>query len=353
MGGGYGTIYRMLFGGRKATPFITPNSKANRFECAGCHAVSRDGSYVAFAAQTDGYLYVTRGDDAERPVIAPAATNPQPNATNMTISPDGKRVLVSHGLPNQGSSGRLSVWRTDTGEKEAEIDAAALGLPGAKLFFPEWSPARDEVVATVAVQEVQPWSVADGHIVRFPFKDGKFGEATRVVLESKDEFHYYPTWSPDGEWIAFVSAPSCGGASYGNGCVTYDNQHSRLRLVRRNGGRIYDLARATGTENTSTWPKFAPFALDGCKTFFLTFNTRRGYGFLVPPSTPGNGGRPQLWMSRIDTAALETNPNADPSSAPTWLPFQDTGGRAARTRSASPASASTTRPPDQGADASA
>ena len=52
---------RLLFGARATQPFIVPSSPSNSATCGGCHAVSRDGSTIAFE----------QGDtaDASRPPV--------------------------------------------------------------------------------------------------------------------------------------------------------------------------------------------------------------------------------------------------------------------------------------------
>jgi hypothetical protein len=303
-------LYRLAFGAAKAQPFIVPGSAGNRFTCAGCHAVSRDGNVIAFSAEQAGFLTVARADDTAHPLIAPA-TPPLPDGNMMSLNRDGSLVLVSYGVG--GDNGKLAVRRTATGAEVARLDPAVLGTPERRVYFPEWSPDGTELVATLASRDERPWSVNDGYLAIIPYNDGAFGPARILVPPDPGAFHFYPTWSPDGRWVAFASAPLAG--------KSYDNASARLRLVSRDGGRVYDLARATqAVGKTSTWPKFAPFQQAGGQLFFLTFNSKIDYGLVLQNSLDPTGGLPQLWFAAIDLRTLDSG---DPSSAPLWLPFQE------------------------------
>jgi hypothetical protein len=143
-----------------------------------------------------------------------------------------------------------------------------------------------------------------------PYDGGKFGPARVVVAHDRD-IHFYPSWSPDGKWLVFVSAPAAGPRAQ-----SYDNAQARLRLVAAAGGPVYELARATqGTGNTSSWPKFTPFSQLGGQLLFVTFSSKADYGFVVRGRTT-----PQLWLAAIDLRRLA---GGDPSWAPVWLPFQE------------------------------
>jgi hypothetical protein len=305
-------MYRLAFGSRKAQPYVVPGTPSNRFTCGGCHSISRDGTTLAFSAEQEGYLTVARTEDPTRQLIKPA-TPPVTDANMVSLNRNGSLVLVSYGVG--GDNGKVVVRDTASGAEVARLDPAVLGTPERKVFFPEWSPDDKEFVATLASQDERPWSVNNGYLVVIPYNGGAFGPARVVVPAEPGLFHFYPTWSPDGRWIAFASAPSP------NTARSYDNYQARLRLVSRDGGRVYELARATqGIGKASTWPKFAPFQQTGGQLVFLTYNSKIDYGFVLKNSANLPGALPQLWLSAIDLGKVSTG---DPSSAPIWLPFQD------------------------------
>ena len=304
--------YRLLFGARKALPFITPATPAvNPFACSGCHSVSRKGNVIAFTEGelASGFLAVANTADPTQQSIRPPATGAIHDSAMMAVSPDGTRILTSYGS-------RLVLRDATNGQVLGSVDPSFLGTEG-QGYFPEFSPDGQEIVLTLSSQAVVEWSVRNGELAILPYNGGQFGPA-RVIVPAGTDFHFYPTFSPDGKWVAFASAPVSGVLAD----ASYNRSQARLRLVSREGGQVYELGRATqGVGHTSTWPKFAPFIQDNGNTLFITYNSKIDYGFALKNSTlPPAQAHPQLWFSAIDLRNLASG---DPSFAPIWLPFQE------------------------------
>jgi hypothetical protein len=302
-----GGTYRLPFGATQAVPWITPGTESNPSACGGCHAVSRDGNVIAFTSDAAaGYLQVS---DAADPTHKRIASEGDRNSSMLALNRDGSRVLVAF-------DGRLTLRDTADGSVLAEADETLFG-DGRSAYFPEFSADDREVVVTLSDAPDSFWSVVTGDLAILPLDGDQFGEP-RVIASTPDQVHFYPSWSPDGEWILFASAPIFS--------LSYDQPQARLCVVHRDGGRIYELGNATqGVGNTSTLPKFAPFVqADG--SMFFTFNSKLDYGFLLENSarqTPAER-LPQLWLSVFDPSRIEDD---DPSSAPIWLPFQQVDQR--------------------------
>jgi hypothetical protein len=303
--------YRLLFGARRALPFITPaTAQVNPYACGGCHSVSRKGNIIAFTEGdvASGFLAVAQTADPTQQTVRPPATGAAHDSAMMAVSPDGTRVLTSF-------NSALVLRDATTGQVLGTVDPSFLGTERAG-YFPEFSPDGSEIVLTLSNQADVEWSVRSGQIAILPYNGGQFGPA-RVIVPGGTDFHFYPTFSPDGKWVAFASAPvSATPTGY-----SYNQSQARLRLVSRDGGQVYELTRATqGIGHTSTWPKFAPFIQDDGQTLFITFNSKIDYGFLLKNTTlPAPQTHPQLWFSAIDLRKL----SSDPSYAPIWLPFQE------------------------------
>jgi hypothetical protein len=316
-----GGLYRAPFGARTAAELVAPGTGANGRRCAGCHGISRDGKVIAFSAgdavDQPGSLTDALVTAPAAPLIAPASP-PVPDASTMSLNADGTLLAVSYGTSG-ADSGHLVVRDATTGAVVARLDPAVLRTPETRVLFPEWSPDGKKLVATLSTQGLEAHTVTDGIIAVIPYDGGHFGPATVVVPKDAGGLaHYYPSWSPDGQLILFVSASP---PSRLMDDVSYDNPSARLRLARSDGSAVYELARVnTGPAggHTAGWPRFVWSA---GPPWFFTFHSKRDYGFVLPNDQVAGpkGGLSQLWLASIDPARLP----ADPSSAPVWLPMQD------------------------------
>jgi len=185
--------YRLLFGAKRALPFITPATPTiNPFRCSGCHAVSRKGNVIAFTEGdlASGYLALADTADPSQQTLRPPSTGPMiHDSAMMALNPDGTRVLTSF-------DSKLVLRDTQNGQVLGTVDPSFLaGERGG--YFPEFSPDGKEIVLTLSSQPDVEWSVRSGHIAILPYNDGQFG-AARIVVPGGADFHFYPTFSPDG-----------------------------------------------------------------------------------------------------------------------------------------------------------
>jgi hypothetical protein len=310
-------IHRARFDASAASPFIAPNSAANAHACGGCHVVSRDGATIAFGADDPGYLTVARAAAPAQPLVAPA-TPPEANASTMSLTADGSLLAVSYG-GNGDDAGHLVVREAAGGRVVAALDPTVLGTAETRVFFPEWSPDGAQIAVTLASRSLEPRTVSDGYLAVIPYDGGRFGAARVVVPRGSDGLiHFAASWSPDQQYLLFVSASA---PSRLMNDVSYDNPSARLRLVRADGtGGVSELGRVNqGGGHTAGWPRFV--ASSGGGPWVFTFHAKLDYGWLLANHEVAGpkGGLSQLWLGTIDPALLP----ADPSSAPVWLPLQD------------------------------
>jgi WD40-like Beta Propeller Repeat len=321
-------IFRLPFGADQAEPFIMSNTRTNTRQCGACHSVSQDGSTIAFTARNyDG------GPEDQRSGSLVTTPTAQPNnhlidatvpgtydSSMMALSSNGKRVLVAFDERLElRSSEAAGASKYKPGDVIAALSKADLG--GKSGYFPEFSPNDAAVALTLSDTPDSAIAVQAGDIavMDVDLANGTFGKPKVVVPGSAAIFHFYPTWSPDGKFIAFASAPRETGED-GHPRKSYDQKMARLRLVRLDDLKVFELANATQTVGKwSTYPKFAPFQVSSMS--FLTFNSKINYGLIVDndAQTDDKARVAQLWMSAVDTGKLPE----DPSSAPIWLPFQD------------------------------
>lgn len=330
-------LKRLPFGAAQATNFVSfPQGSGN---CAGCHAISRDGKKVAATFYGgDGTGGAVDGTNGKKYLI-----KPEPGSGNAikrwnfaTYSPDGKLLLTNW-------AGVLTLRDGETGAKKFDVPEL---VTGGKAIMPEWSPDGKRIVyvqvppdgklgkdlATGTLQAGDWVAGNTGNIATLNYENGAFTTGEVIVPSVKQtEYHYYPSWSPDSEWILFVTArwpgssPSAGfnlpGADIKAYSMSYDQDTARLRLVQAAANSaVIELTNATHAMNkTTSWPKFAPFIQAQGTLVFITFSAKFNYGFVVT-----DGKTPQLWMSAIDLMKAKAELGAtDPSYPPFWLPFQD------------------------------
>src|SRR5580658_1946773 len=140
----------------------------------------------------------------------------------------------------------MSLRDGTTGALISTVSSSLLGVGGAATLvsMPEWSPDGLSIVFV----RVPPgegkmgyqygelaagdWILTDsGDIATIPYNDGNFGPSVTLVAHTPGtEYHFYPSFSPDSQWVVFNSAtmPCYSPTADENGidmtgtCATYD-----------------------------------------------------------------------------------------------------------------------------------
>ena len=259
-------------------------------------SVSRDGATMALA-------YNDELRTIDLATLRPVAMAKGPLGAT-AISPDGSLVVVS-------TMGMLQLRDARTGAGVGSPDGRV--MLAAMATHPDWSPDGTAIAVAVGTM-VTNMDLKGGAIARVPYLgNGKWGAAQILVASTGDmDNNFFPRWSPDGRYIAYVHAdgPGPGPGPGGN---------AELRIVAATGGAPTVLQRAShrvaladtpGLANSA--PAWAPATGD---RMWLAFVSARAYGAVRP--MPAGG---QIWITAIDPAQLGAG---DPSSAAFWLPAQD------------------------------
>jgi hypothetical protein len=267
--------------------------------CVACHVIRGERMGVTYGDNTG--IFTTGITDIS--AGAPSELTPRTRQGYYnTMNPDGTRMITTSG------NGILNLWDTDTGEWLKEIDTG-----GVKLTMPDWSQDGTYLAAIQAENFSCDNCFNNGIVVMAPIDDdGTLGTITQLwdplAGWGRDEFEmpstFYPSVSPDGEWIAF---------NYGDG-GSYDNETAQLWVISVNGGdpirlQNADLADALG----NSWPHWGPLPDDD--VYWLTFSSKRPYGDHV------TDGRPQIWVASFDPTLADAG--QDPSAPAFWLSNQD------------------------------
>ena len=200
----------------------------------------------------------------------------------------------------------------------AVIGAPLVNTAGTLATHPELSPDGNQLASVETTQGGTDYDVTTGSIVVRTF-DGTstFGATTTLVHDASGASNFYPSWSPDGQWLLFTRTD-------GN---SYSNPTAEVWVVKADGTLppIQLAAADTTTASiTNSWARWTPFQQSYGTTnetvFYITFSSERAFG--VRPLTTGTyGPDKQIWMAPFfpDKALAGT----DPSGAAFRMPFQD------------------------------
>ncbi len=299
---GPGGVYRYDFGlrGQTAEPFYTP-IQAGAI-CVGCHALAKNGSRIVVGLNIPGPAAIQVLD------VATHKLAPFPDASNFNaLTSDGSRLITTE-------AGGLTLRDAATGTMLSanpavpNADMPDVAFDDSAVVF-----ARDLMVPPI-LPALATLSVTNGGIFTTPLLAKGFGAVKMIVPNDPNGNNYYPSYSPDGKFIAYNHAA-------GAGATSYDNTVAHVMMVSAAGGPAVDQAAINANEGNS-WPKWAPFShhFQGNQVFWLTFSSRRPIG-LRNTATPNNPPNAQIWMVALDVNKLAQN--VDASYPAFWLPFQE------------------------------
>ncbi len=284
-------VVRIPLGSTTATPFYTSEDVGGG--CIGCHVINNatDRMVVTYDG-VNGKFEILDCTDPEAPAVQ-IEGNRDRRATFTTVSPDGQFLLGADG-------GVLTLYSMETG---VEIRSYTFTD---EFTQPHWSPAGDRIAAVrLAWGRRSDFDFVGGEIVVFPFEDGELGDPQAVVATDNEHNYYYPSWSPDGEWLAYNRTTG----------IAYASPGAELFLTDKEGTRHIRLDNANGEgELQNSYSRWGPLPDDD--VLWLAYSSVRDY--------PLEGGfKPQIWLSAIDTTKAAAG--EDPSSTPFWLPGQNRG----------------------------
>jgi len=309
-------IIQIPAGTATASDFYTQANNGSK-RCAGCHAVTRDGKKMIFTE------YKNIANDWTNWIKGIEVKSKQPFVQQdkllgnfFTFSPKGDRIVSSE-------AGVLTLRNGSDASAITSYD----GWSGKRATHPDWSPLEDRLVfslypSTYTFDE----SFCGGSIAISALPPGTWAPKVLVASSGPDDTNYYPTFSPDGKYVAFNRAGPANNTNLGeSACDYYSNPSASLYLVPSASGTPVKLQRANGSGNvTNSWSRWAP-ALSGAKIWWLAFSSTRDYGHVLVNSTSldfKGSKKPQIWVTAIRVDKLGSG--SDPSYPAFWLPGQRT-----------------------------
>lgn len=273
--------------------------QAGQSGCVGCHAVSRDGSVVAYRQDGGNLNY---GNSLAVSTLTKQLGDNTQSWNFAAIHPNNTDMFTT----NEGG-----LFRTDLGTQ-----ARSPLYTTNRMSHPDVSADGTKIAATMVMTGTEVWAET-AQIVIFDYDTtNKTVGAPRTLVSSVGTTHpYYASFSPDNEWIIYNQA--AGGSSY-------DNPNAQMWVTKADGtGTPIHLAEAEVAGTYNSWPKWTPFITmeptgvsTSEKVIWFTVASRRAFG--VRSSFPGQ--KPQLWLAPFypERAAMGM-----PSSGPAIrLPFQ-------------------------------
>lgn len=295
---------------RSASKFLKSDGWGNGSAGEGAGAVPFSGKRGTFHVVSNLGVPVAKIEPADLTV---------PRGSTPDISPDDKKVVFSAMANQEGGPTTPGFFGSSAHNNVAPDGFTDEYFSGAGLYLSTWDSATNAMGAPTAIFPAAAANAAD---------PGNY---------------YYPSWSPDGNFIAF---------NYATSGANYHNPRARFMLVSATGNVAADQHKANETtpnENggllTNSWVRWAPFIQDykGKKLAWVTFSSTRSYGLRIdnnaqidcyPKENPNttvyplftsepNCSRAQLWMAAIDLDTGKVAAGGDVSFPAFWLPFQD------------------------------
>ena len=269
--------------------------------CMGCHTLSRDGTRMAMTFDGGGGR-ATIFDVATRSALIPFDVTPL-RWDFATFDAHATRLVTVE-------SNQLFLRALDGSQLAGPLPPVTAGF-GAT--HPELSPDDKQLVSVEFSGGYDAQAYTGSIVIRsFDAASNTFGAPTTLVPYAQGAANYYPSFSPDGQWVVFTRTSN----------YSYNDGSAETWLVKADGSQPpVQLATANLTGNlTNSWARWVPFAQTfGARNeplFYLTFSSQRPFGVRIP-----GGGRPQIWMTPVFPARAAAG--NDPSGNAFRVPFQD------------------------------
>lgn len=250
--------------------------------CVGCHTATPDGTYVGFSASNGGGsgLALLSSDGQHLTPSFVTATAQTLMARPDQVAPEFSKLHWTTGDRIALTMYQSQIMWTDL-EATSGAQGAGWGIlartgENTNAASASFAHNSDTVLYVSSVSSVSLGvAVTDGDIETVPFNNRAGGTPTAVVASADN--NYYPSFSPDDEYIAFNRV--AGGMS------SYNNAQAEVYVVPSTGGMPVRLAAndppaCTGKTSpgvTNSWPRWSPGATDsgGRRYYWLTFSSTR------------------------------------------------------------------------------
>jgi hypothetical protein len=226
------------------------------------------------------------------------------------FSPDHTRILFSNGQPSSPpTAGQKIFYQFDVmGNPQGNVSLGAhFGTQ------PDWTKdglsiyytSTDSLISWLPhpgnAAEVNDDHFSGGSIFKMSYDPAgqTFGTPQPVVMTAGAlENNYYPSVSPDGQFLVWNRAVASGSGDM-QGLDGFNNPKAQLyAMYLAGGGQPVLMSRANVAEGlTNSWPRWSPFVqvYQGKPLLWVTFSSTRDYGLRVHnQNVPANENGPTI-----------------------------------------------------------
>lgn len=303
-----------IYPGQGTTPEVLDNGT-----CMGCHAVSADGTTLVATVDdlpsTDGMPMTKKR--AWESFDLPAATERVTSTLfggNLAVTPDGKYTVFGNQTLHIADTS-IGAEIPGTGLETVTLDPNMKGL-----MTPVFSPDGKRFAA-IEGGAVQPgtgtWyhDLTGGKLVMLDFDETTvaFSNLTSLAPASffptNERALAYPTFTPDGQYLAFQVGDYTSGCN-ATGCGDTATQVGEVWLENVNGSNpvkltTLDTPPNASDANLSFEPTFNPVARGNYD--WVVFTSERDWGNRIT-GTPNNGKK-RLWVAAVNPATNGPDPS--------------------------------------------
>ncbi len=283
----------------------TRTTMSSRYGSAFRPALSPDGQWLTYGSRYDaetGLVLRELASGEERWLAFPIQRDEQESGASMDVlpgysfTPDSRAVVISYG----GEIWSVPVDGSDPTQIPFTVDAEVAVGPEIKFEYPiEDSPTFTVKQIRDAVPSPDGTRLAFTALDRLYVMDLPNGTPERLTNQEVGE--YYPTWSPDGASIAYV---------------TWDDTEGHIMSVRATGGNPRRLTQASAYYQQTAWSpdgeriiairsdarnlieSIDPFVNDGLGAEFVWVPAAGGGAIVIGPT--GGRQKPHFTASNPD-----------------------------------------------------
>lgn len=266
--------------------------------CVGCHAVSRDGTVVAYRQEGSNLNY---GNALTVSSLTRALPANSQEWNFSAVHPNNTDLFTTT---------ETGLYRTDLATQMTTPVFTAT-----RISHPDIAATGDAIVATQVTGGSEVWTSA-GQIVVFDYDQvaKTVGAPRTLSAPPAGKYQYYPSFSPDNDWVIYNQA---------SGGTSYNNPNAEIWVTKTDGSLATPIRLTTAEVAGSydSWPKWTPFitheptSSGNEPVIWFTVASQRPFGVRSSGTQ-----KPQLWLAPFypDRAAA----GQDATGPAIRLPFQ-------------------------------